>query len=120
MSANGPYQGAIDCDVHPRVPTPQALARYMDDHWRDTVEVRGIETWDSISYPPNAPLTSRPDWRTAGADAEPAKLAKATLERFGLAHGVCNCLFPVRCLWASRSPHSAHHPITPAPLPDHR
>jgi hypothetical protein len=55
------YKGAVDCDMHPRVPTPRALAAYMDDHWRDTVEVRGIETWDSIAYPPNAPLTSRPD-----------------------------------------------------------
>jgi len=96
MSANGPYQGAIDCDIHPRVPTPHTLARYMDDHWRDCVEVRGIETWDSISYPPNAPLTSRPDWRQAGADAEPAKLATATLDRFGFAHALCNSLFPVQ------------------------
>ena len=32
----------------------------MDDHWRDTVEVRGIDVWDSISYPANAPLTMRP------------------------------------------------------------
>src|SRR6516225_7056944 len=96
MSANGPYQGAIDCDIHPRVPTPHTLARYMDDHWRDTLEVRGIETWDSISYPPNAPLTSRPDWRAADADAEPARLAKATLDRFGFAHALCNSLFPVQ------------------------
>ena len=67
------FKGAIDCDIHPRVPTPRALARYMDDHWRDTIEVRGIETWDTISYPPNAPLTSRPDWRKAGADTEPGE-----------------------------------------------
>ena len=84
------YKGAIDCDIHPRVPTPRALARYMDDHWRDTIEVRGIETWDSIAYPPNAPLTSRPDWRKAGADTEPAKAAKETLDRFGFAHAICN------------------------------
>ena len=48
----------------------------MDEHWRDTVEVRGIETWDSIAYPPNAPLTTRPDWRKAGADTDPAKAAQ--------------------------------------------
>ena len=90
------YKGAIDCDIHPRVPTPRALARYMDDHWRDTVELRGIETWDSIAYPPNAPLTSRPDWRKAGADTEPAKAAKETLDRFGFAHAICNSLFPVQ------------------------
>ena len=25
------YKGAIDCDLHPRVPTPRALAGYMDE-----------------------------------------------------------------------------------------
>ena len=90
------YKGAIDCDIHPRVPTPRAVSRYMDEHWRDTVEVRGIETWDSISYPPNAPLTARQDWRKAGADTDPAKTAKETLDRFGFANAICNSLFPVQ------------------------
>ena len=58
----------------------------MDEHWRDTVEVRGIDAWETIAYPPNAPLTMRPDWRRAGADTDPAKAAKATLDRFGFAH----------------------------------
>ena len=96
LSLERPVQGAIDCDFHPRAPTPRVLARYMDDHWRDTVEVRGIDTWESIAYPANAPLTSRPDWRKAGADTEPVKAAKATLDRFGFAHAICNCLFPVQ------------------------
>jgi predicted TIM-barrel fold metal-dependent hydrolase len=90
------YKGAIDCDIHPRVPTPRAVSLYMDEHWRDTVEVRGIETWDSIAYPPNAPLTARPDWRKAGADTDPAKTAQETLDRFGFAHAICNSLFPVQ------------------------
>jgi uncharacterized protein len=90
------WQGAIDCDFHPRVPSPRVLSRYMNDFWRETVEVRGIDTWDSISYPPNAPLTSRPDWRQDGADADAASAAKATLDRFGFAHAILNCLFPVQ------------------------
>ncbi len=68
----------------------------MDDHWRDTVETRGIDTWESIAYPPNAPLTRRPDWRESGADADPVKAAAATLDRFGFAHAILNCLFPVQ------------------------
>jgi len=91
------FRGAIDCDMHPRVPTPRDLSRYMDELWRDTVEVRGIDTWESIAYPPNAPLTMRPDWREAGADADPARAAAATLDRHGFARAVCNCLFPVQC-----------------------
>ena len=77
------YKGAIDCDIHPRVPTPRAVSQYMDEHWRDTVEVRGIETWDSIAYPPNAPLTARQDWRQAGADTDRGvERATAAINRF--------------------------------------
>ena len=46
------WTGAIDCDFHPRNPTPAELARYMDEHWRDTVETRGIDAWETIAYPP--------------------------------------------------------------------
>src|SRR5215510_2956421 len=67
------WNGAVDCDFHPRAPSPRALAPYMEEHWRDTVVTRGIDTWASISYPANAPLTLRPDWRDARADAEPVK-----------------------------------------------
>ena len=90
------WEGAIDCDFHPRPPSPRALSGYMDALWRETVEVRGIDTWDSIAYPPNAPLTARPDWRQSGADADAASAAKATLDRFGFAHAICNCLFPLQ------------------------
>jgi uncharacterized protein len=90
------WTGAIDCDFHPRVPTTGELARYMDDHWRDAVETRGIEAWETIAYPANAPLTMRADWRQSRADKDPASAAKATLDRFGFAHAICNCLFPVQ------------------------
>ena len=46
--------GAIDCDVHPTVPDIGALTPYLDDHWRDAVEDRGIPSLDSISYPARA------------------------------------------------------------------
>jgi uncharacterized protein len=91
------FKGAVDCDIHPRLPSPRQLSHFMDEHWRDTVELRGIETWDSIAYPPNAPLTSRPDWRNAGADTTPAKTAATTLDRFGFDYAICNSLFPVQC-----------------------
>ena len=90
------FQGAIDCDVHPRVPTPGMLAPYMSDYWRETVELRGINAWEAISYPANAPLTMRPDWRASKADADAGSLAKATLDHFGLSHAICNCLFAVQ------------------------
>ncbi len=48
----------------------------MDEHWRDTVETRGIDAWETIAYPANAPLTMRPDWREARADSDPVKAAQ--------------------------------------------
>ena len=41
----------------------QALLPYLDEYWRDSVVERGIGSLESISYPPNAPLTARPDFR---------------------------------------------------------
>ena len=90
------YKGAIDCDIHPRVPTPRALARYMDDHWRDTVEVRGIETWDSIAYPPER-AADQPAGLAQGRRRHGARQGgQETLDRFGFAHAICNSLFPVQ------------------------
>src|SRR5262249_45538469 len=80
----------------PRAPGTRALSRFMDEHWRSATETRGIESWDSIAYPANSPLTRRPDWREADADADPVKAAQATLDRFGFAHAILNCLFSVQ------------------------
>ena len=81
----------------------------MDEHWRDTAEVRGIDAWETISYPANAPLTMRPDWRESGADTDPAKAAKATLDRFGFATSICNS-----CSRSKPSATKAWQPPSPA------
>src|ERR1700742_3863119 len=76
---------AIDCDVHPGVPGVQALLPYLDEHWRTTVVERGIDSLDSISYPPNAPLSARPDLRDAKGRAgmDVASLGAQVLDRWG-------------------------------------
>src|SRR3546814_485456 len=61
-----PPPGGIDCDIHPAVPSIKALLPYLSDHWRDMVEQRGVHELASNSYPNNAPLTARPDWRQIG------------------------------------------------------
>ena len=90
--------GAIDCDVHPLLPTPADLVPFMDDYWRDTIEVRGLDFWETIAYPANAPLTIRADWRrqTPRADSTPATLATTLLDPHGFAHAILNCLFPLQ------------------------
>ena len=91
-------KGAIDCDVHPLTPVPADLKPYMDAYWQETLEVRGLDFWETIAYPPNAPLTIRADWRQQKprADSNPATLAKALLDPHGFEHAIVNCLFPVQ------------------------
>ena len=74
---------AIDCDIHPDLPGIKPLLPYLDDPWRETIPDRGIESLDTINYPPGAPLDragglARRGWarrhrpcRPAGAGARP-------------------------------------------------
>lgn len=94
--------GAIDCDIHPAVPGLAALLPYMEDHWRDMARQRGLHELDSIAYPLNAPLTSRPDWRpaTGKAGADQARLGREALDPFGTSLAICNCLYGVQLLFS--------------------
>src|SRR5262249_56352787 len=91
---------AIDCDVHPQVPGMQALHPHLDEHWRRSVQERGIDSLDTISYPPNAPFSGRPDLRDAkgrvGADVE--SLGRQVLDRWGSGVPILNCPYPVHSL----------------------
>ncbi len=93
---------AIDCDVHVNVPNMAALLPYLDEQWRDSVADRGLNSLESISYPPNAPLTARVDWR--GKAGEPANtlemLRTHVLDRWNIELAVCNCLYGVQLLFS--------------------
>jgi uncharacterized protein len=60
---------AIDCDVHPTVPDMTALLPYLDDFWRATVVERGINSLETVTYPPNAPPPPPPSSRRRSATA---------------------------------------------------
>lgn len=91
----------IDCDVHPAVPGMSALLPYLEDFWRDSVEDRGIESLDSISYPPNAPISSRPDLRNASnrAATTVAALQAQVFDRWRAGFAVCNCLYGIQLVF---------------------
>src|SRR5204862_8151908 len=61
-------RGGIDCDVHPAVPSTAVLLPYLDDYWRDQIVNRHIHktSFHLQCYPPNSPLSCRPDWRVTG------------------------------------------------------
>jgi predicted TIM-barrel fold metal-dependent hydrolase len=88
----------IDCDIHPTVPAIDALLPYLDDIWADHVRERGIESLDNASYPPNAPLSVRDDWRDS--DGKPATdaqaLARDILDRTRPRAAILNCLYGIQ------------------------
>jgi predicted TIM-barrel fold metal-dependent hydrolase len=88
---------AIDCDVHPTVAGMQALLPYLDDFWREAVEERVINSLETVSYPPNAPLTSRSQWRgSSGRAATSASdLVAQVCDRWHAGIAICNCLYGV-------------------------
>lgn len=90
--------GAIDCDVHPSVPSIAALVPYLDDYWRDMVDVRGIEGFATRAYPVNIEASARKDWRRSKLRAaEAVKDVQADLlDRWDLGGAVLNCLYGVQ------------------------
>src|SRR5580658_9774846 len=89
---------AIDCDVHPAVPGMAALRPHLEEFWRDCVADRGIDSLDAISYPPNAPISARPDFRDAAHHAATGvgELQAQVFDRWGAGFAICNCLYGVQ------------------------
>ena len=79
-----------------------ALAPYLDDFWRDSVEARGITSLESISYPANAPLTARPDWRGKNGLAATgvADVQRHVFDELGASIAILNCLYGIQLVFA--------------------
>ena len=86
----------IDCDIHPAVGgTRTTLLPYLDDHWKEQVVSRAIDGLDLTSYPPNMPLSGRPDWRpAAGKPGSDLKMVqRGAFDQLGASHAICNVLY---------------------------
>jgi uncharacterized protein len=92
---------AIDCDVHPTVTGNEVLLPYLETYWRDSVEERGMGSLESAAYPPNAPITARPDFRGANgyAATDAAQLTRQVCDRWGASHAILNCLYGVQLVF---------------------
>jgi predicted TIM-barrel fold metal-dependent hydrolase len=92
------YAGAIDCDLHVAVPGMKVLLPYLDDYWREMVSVRALDRLNLslTSYPENAPLSCRPDWKLENG-SKPGSSLKAMqehiLDRYQPRFGIINCLY---------------------------
>ncbi len=93
---NLPSTQAIDCDIHPAIPSTRVLLPYLDDYWREHIIRRGLEgdNLELSAYPASAPLNSRPDWRPArgmpGAEFELVR--SQALDVFHSRFAICNVL----------------------------
>ena len=95
---------AIDCDIHPAVPSTRALLPYLDEYWREHILRRGLEA-DNLelsAFPVNADLNSRPDWRLArgipGSDFD--HLCSHVLEPFQSRFAICNVLHGAQAMFS--------------------
>jgi hypothetical protein len=95
LSMNLPA-GAIDCDLHPAPPSATALLPHLDEYWRDQIVDRHIAKYSFTltSYPPNSPLSARPDWRQpSGAPCGDLDTIRSqALDPFGTRFAICNVL----------------------------
>src|SRR5262247_1761572 len=91
-----PFKGSIDCDLHPALPSATVLLPYLDEYWRDQFVSRHIDRYSFVltSYPPNSPLTARPDWRSPGGvpGGDLDMIRREALDRFGSRFAICNPL----------------------------
>ena len=92
------YAGAIDCDLHPALPGMHVLLPYLDDYWREMVSVRALDRLNLslTSYPQNAPLSCRPDWKLEGTTKPGSSLEamqRHVLDRYQPRFGILNCLY---------------------------
>lgn len=93
----------IDCDIHPSVPGVSVLLPYLDEYWRDSMEMvrRGFDHLELNAYPPKAPLSARPDWRPKDGDAGSCleTLRAKALNHFGLRYAICNCVWGAQTVY---------------------
>lgn len=91
-----PAPGAIDCDIHPALPSMRTLLPYLDDYWRAHVQMRGLErdNYTASAFPPNAPINARPDWKpaTGAPGSDFATLQSQVLDTFRSRYAICNVL----------------------------
>jgi predicted TIM-barrel fold metal-dependent hydrolase len=99
-----PLIGAIDCDIHPAVPTTRALLPYLEPYWREHILRRGIEreNLELSAYPVNAPINGRPDWRLSSGppgSTLPA-LQSHILDKLQPRFAICNVLHGAQVMFS--------------------
>ncbi len=93
---------AVDCDIHPDLPGIKALLPYLDEFWRESLVDRGIESLDTINYPPERAhhgATRLAAARTGAPASDLGALQAQALDRWQSSYAICNCLAGVQLVF---------------------
>lgn len=96
-SGGGAEAGAIDCDVHNGVADINELFPHLPDRWRDYCVEHGVESMETVLYPPGVDLSATPEARAGAAvpGSDPETTSKHILN--GPADiAVLNCLYGIQ------------------------
>jgi predicted TIM-barrel fold metal-dependent hydrolase len=93
---------AIDCDIHPSVPSAKVLMPYLDEHWRDHISYRGFEDLELTYNMWRSPFACRQDWRPAEGRPgnEVSLIRQHALDGFKSRIGILNPLWGASCVFA--------------------
>ncbi len=89
----------IDTDLHPMLPSLEALRPHLEPLWADAIAQRGLEGFESQSYPPNSPRTVAPQFRAAKGGFPALPALQSFLDETGATHGILNCLYGVQLIF---------------------
>jgi predicted TIM-barrel fold metal-dependent hydrolase len=98
-----PEGGVVDVDVHVTLPSVDTIVGYLDPTWREYVEETGFQAPPSpvTLYPPNAPTTIDPRWRTPDGPlpgTTPASIVEHVLEPSGADVAILTCYWGVESI----------------------
>jgi uncharacterized protein len=99
MKAMDSGQPVIDCDIHTRIPSAEALFPYLSEHWREYIRTSAFKGAVDTAYPPNAPTT--------GAPPDLDAVRRDVLDPWSVQIGILNCSYAVDSL---------HNPDTAAAM----
>jgi predicted TIM-barrel fold metal-dependent hydrolase len=86
--------GVIDADVHANVPSIDALAPWLDAHWREVAITTQFRGPTDTAYPPSAPSSLRPDLAgAAGVATSVADLRARVLDPWDVEAAILHCSY---------------------------
>lgn len=92
---------AIDCDIHPAVPSVEVLTPYLSAYWQEQIRQSGFKGPIDSAYPLSAATSARPDVPAAhsGSVAEQlSALRNHVLVPQQVVYGIINCAYAVDSL----------------------